>query len=51
MLMKIGSVEMETDPVQANQDFRIALERADALPSADQSGLSATRMRAWSRPV
>ena len=46
MLMKIGSVEMETDPVQANQDFRIALERADALPSADQSGLSATRMRA-----
>ena len=46
MLMKVGSVEMETDPVQANQDFRVALDRANALPAADQSSLSATRMRA-----
>jgi tetratricopeptide (TPR) repeat protein len=44
--MKIGSVEMDTDPVQAYKDFQIALERADALPQAEQSGLPTLRMRA-----
>ena len=44
--MKIGSVEMDTDPVQAYKDFQIALERADAQPKAEQSGLLTLRMRA-----
>jgi tetratricopeptide (TPR) repeat protein len=43
--MKIGSVELGTDPGQALRDFRIALESADALPAAEQSTLSTLRMR------
>jgi len=43
--MKIGSVEMETDPVQALRDFQIALQRADALPQAEQGSLPTMRMR------
>jgi serine/threonine protein kinase len=43
--LKIGSVEMETDPAEALQDFRVALQHADALPSTEQSSLPGLRMR------
>jgi tetratricopeptide (TPR) repeat protein len=43
--MKIGSVEMETDPAQALRDFQIALQRADTLPKEDQSTYTTMRMR------
>jgi len=43
--MKIGSVEMETDPAQALKDFQLALQRADTLPKADQSTYATMRMR------
>ena len=43
--MKIGSVEMETDPAEALKEFQVALQRADALPTTDQGGLSTVRMR------
>jgi tetratricopeptide (TPR) repeat protein len=42
--MKIGSVELGTDPAQALKDFRTALQSADALPAAEQSTLSTIRM-------
>jgi tetratricopeptide (TPR) repeat protein len=43
--MKIGSVEMETDPAQALKDFQLALQRADSLPKDDQKTYSTMRMR------
>jgi len=43
--LKIGSVEMETDPAQALKDYQIALQRLDALPKAEQSNLSTMRVR------
>jgi tetratricopeptide (TPR) repeat protein len=43
--MKIGSVEMETDPAQALKDFQIALQRLEALPKAEQESLSGLRLR------
>jgi serine/threonine protein kinase len=43
--MKIGSVELGTDPAQALQDFRTALQSAEALPVVEQGTLSAMRMR------
>jgi tetratricopeptide (TPR) repeat protein len=43
--MKIGSVEMETDPDQAFKDFQIALQRLDALPKAEQESLTSQRLR------
>jgi tetratricopeptide (TPR) repeat protein/predicted Ser/Thr protein kinase len=46
MQMKVGNVELETDPAQALTDFQIALQRADALPVAEQSSLAALRLRA-----
>jgi tetratricopeptide (TPR) repeat protein len=45
MQMKIGSVEMETDPAQALKDFQFALERADELPQEQQGTLANMRMR------
>jgi tetratricopeptide (TPR) repeat protein len=42
--MKIGSAEMDTDPAQALKDFRIALQRAEALPPAEKSALVTIRM-------
>jgi tetratricopeptide (TPR) repeat protein len=42
--MKIGSAEMDTDPAQALKDFRIALQRSDALPPAEKSALVTIRM-------
>jgi tetratricopeptide (TPR) repeat protein len=42
--MKIGSVELGTDPAQALKDFQIALQSSNALPAAEQSTLSTLRM-------
>jgi tetratricopeptide (TPR) repeat protein len=43
--LKIGSIELETDPAQALKDFQIALQRADALPKEDQSTYATMRIR------
>jgi tetratricopeptide (TPR) repeat protein len=43
--MKMGSVEMETDPAQALKDFQLALDRAEALPKEDQSTYATMRLR------
>jgi serine/threonine protein kinase len=43
--MKIGSVEMETDPEMALKDFQIALQSADFVPKAVQENLSMLRLR------
>jgi tetratricopeptide (TPR) repeat protein len=45
MQLKIGGVEMDTDPAQALKDFQIALQRADALPKEEQGKLATMRMR------
>jgi tetratricopeptide (TPR) repeat protein len=42
---KIGSVEMETDPVEALKEFQLALQRADALPKTEQGSLPGIRVR------
>src|SRR3984957_18227138 len=44
--LKIGNVEIETDPAQALEDYRLAEERFDALAGAKQDGLSTLRIRA-----
>ncbi len=43
--MKIGSVEMTTDPAEALKEFQAALQSADALPKAEQGSLPTLRMR------
>ena len=43
--LKIGSVEMEIDPAEALKEFRLALQRVDAMPKAEQEGLPALRLR------
>jgi eukaryotic-like serine/threonine-protein kinase len=43
--IKVGSIELETDPAQALQDFQSGLQRLDALPAAEQRGLTTLRMR------
>jgi tetratricopeptide (TPR) repeat protein len=43
--MKIGGVEMATDPAQALKDFQMALKQADSLPQAQQGSLTMVRMR------
>jgi tetratricopeptide (TPR) repeat protein len=45
MAMKIGSVEMESDPAEALKEFETALARTDALPKSEQGNLSTVRMR------
>jgi tetratricopeptide (TPR) repeat protein len=45
--MKIGSVEMETDPAEALREFKAALRQLDALPKAEQDSLPTARMRAY----
>jgi tetratricopeptide (TPR) repeat protein len=42
--MKIGSVEMETDPAEALKEFQAALQGVDALPRSDFSNV---RLRAF----
>jgi tetratricopeptide (TPR) repeat protein len=44
--LKIGSVEMETDPAAAVREFKTALQNADALPDSEKSRLSTQRMHA-----
>jgi tetratricopeptide (TPR) repeat protein/predicted Ser/Thr protein kinase len=44
--LKIGNVEIETDPAQALEDYRLAEERFDALPESKQDGVSTLRIRA-----
>ena len=43
--MKIGSVEMDTDPAQALKDLEAALDRAEALAKTEVGGLPADRLR------
>jgi len=43
--LKIGSVEMETDPAEALKEFQLALQRADAMPEADRDSLPVLRLR------
>jgi tetratricopeptide (TPR) repeat protein len=44
--MKIGSVEMATDPAEALKEFQSALQSIDALPVAEQGSLPNVRLRA-----
>jgi hypothetical protein len=44
--LKLGNIEIETDPAGALKDFELAERRFDALPDSEQSGLSTLRMRA-----
>jgi tetratricopeptide (TPR) repeat protein/predicted Ser/Thr protein kinase len=44
--LKIGNVELETDPGQALKDYELAGARFDALPESKQENLSSLRMRA-----
>ena len=44
--MKIGTVEMTTDPAEALREFQIALQNADTLPKSEQANLSTIRIRA-----
>ena len=45
-LLKIGNVEIESDPAQALKDYQLAEERFGALPESKQDTLSSLRMRA-----
>ena len=45
MLVKVGSIELDTDPAQALKDFQVALQRLDALPAAEQTTVFTTRIR------
>jgi eukaryotic-like serine/threonine-protein kinase len=44
--LKIGNIEIETDPSQALRDYELAEERFNAMPESKQSGLTSARMRA-----
>ena len=44
--LKIGNVELETDPAQALKDYQLAEESSDRLPESKQDTLSALRIRA-----
>jgi len=44
--IKIGTIEMHTDPADALKNFQMALQRVAAFPKPEQSGLGAIRMRA-----
>jgi tetratricopeptide (TPR) repeat protein/predicted Ser/Thr protein kinase len=44
--MKIGSVELDTDPAQALKDIEIALQYFDSVPEADRKSLITVRNRA-----
>jgi eukaryotic-like serine/threonine-protein kinase len=43
--LKIGSVEMETDPAEAFKEFQFALQRAETMPRSDQDSLPGLRIR------
>jgi eukaryotic-like serine/threonine-protein kinase len=44
--LKIGNIELETDPAQALKDFELAEKRFEALPESKLDSLSSARMRA-----
>ena len=44
--LKIGNIEIETDPAQALKDYELAEERFNTLPESKQNGMSSRRMRA-----
>ena len=44
--LKVGNVEIETDPAQALRDYEIGQDRFDALPESKQETLPALRLRA-----
>lgn len=44
--LKVGNVEIETDPAQALKDYEIAQERFDTLPEAKLDTLPALRLHA-----
>jgi len=46
ILMKMGSVEVETDPAQALTEFQFAMKNLDAMPQSEQSSVSIVRIRA-----
>jgi tetratricopeptide (TPR) repeat protein len=46
MQIKIGSAVMDIDPEQALKEFKIGLQRTDALPAAQQSSFPTMRLRA-----
>ena len=46
MQMKIGNVELDTQPALALIDFKAAMTMLDALPAAERSRLDLTRLRA-----
>ncbi|HEY2399939.1 MAG TPA: protein kinase, partial [Steroidobacteraceae bacterium] len=46
MQLKIGNIEIETDPAQALKDYQLAEERLNALPESEQDNLSTIRIRA-----
>jgi tetratricopeptide (TPR) repeat protein len=43
--LKIGNIEMATDPALALKDYQAALQRADKLPKAEQENLAMLRLR------
>jgi len=43
--LKIGSVEMETDPAEALKEFQLALKRIETMPRSEQDSLSNVRIR------
>jgi eukaryotic-like serine/threonine-protein kinase len=44
--MKIGSVEMTTDPAEALKEFQVALQNIEKLSKSEQDNLSTIRLRA-----
>ncbi|HEY2467588.1 MAG TPA: protein kinase [Terracidiphilus sp.] len=44
--LKIGNIEIETDPAKALKDYELSEERLDALPESKQNGLSSQRLHA-----
>ncbi|HEY9126473.1 MAG TPA: protein kinase, partial [Acidobacteriaceae bacterium] len=45
MQIKLGTVEVETDPEQALRDFQLGDERVKALPESQQTSMLVTRIR------
>jgi eukaryotic-like serine/threonine-protein kinase len=44
--MKVGNVEIETDPAQALKDYQVSQDGFDALPESKQDSLPSLRLRA-----
>lgn len=46
MQYKIGNLELDNDPAPALRDFRISMQRIDALPEVERNKLVTVRLRA-----